>query len=499
MFKTQTFITMPKHQITIDWQFDATEEDSQYLNFNNILERPAADTSTEPQSECLVRRVHKISKNHLSGCLRKNGHVDISIIEAYLDILCSHHNAKRPPLKNSLPKYINLGHTFFERLTQRPSLDNPNQGLRWGTERLREIAPSLEKSARRASLLAVEHMLVPVMPRFDPGMHPEFTDLNHVALMIVSPRIKLVEYFDSRHEPGDKYIYLMLEYLTFELGGKFKRNEWSYRQNQGPAQKLAVEHKPAVGMSQPTIKFYGGNDGPIHAAIHAWNCLFGFSLYAANRTRFNVHEDILKKRHRIVVDICANRIILEDRYDFNRNENLVPTVIHNYYLGVTESEWGDWVPSKGFSQLFWSSGHQEPTHRSLFKNITPMQYYTWAALYGRPRCGRTPEEEERNEDGSLKYPLIKGSIQNADQRIGLLVDICRFLEIEGKEENYEETEGWTEKVLMRAVLAHIDEQKDGFYVLWCDTKGDDGERDVERKEDTGSGFWTTLTSKFRTV
>jgi len=322
------------------------------------------------------------------------------------------------------------------------------------------------------------------MPKFDPEKNPMFTDPNHVALLIVSPRIKLIEYFDSRFENGDKYIYLIIEYLAYELGGDFKRNEWSYRQNQGLAQQVAVERNTQADTSQPSINFYGGNDGPIHAAIHAWNCLFGISQYTADQARFNAHGDILKKRRRIAVDICANQIILEDKFNIDRTEILVPAVIHNHYLDIRQNEWGDWVPDdRQLRQPLWALEYPGLTHRSFFENITPVRYYTWATLYGRPRCGRTPEEEGKNDDGSLTYPLIKWTILSASWRMELLVGICDFLEIGGKEEKYEEKEGWTEKVLLRAVLAYIDEQMGGFNDIPCDAQAED--RSGEEREDMG--------------
>lgn len=123
-------LTMPKHQITIDWQFDATEEDVNLLKHHNIAEKPTVDASGESTSEDLVRGIHRISKHHLSECLQKNGPVNIEIIEAYLDILCDYHSSNHRTLKENLPKYINLNHTFFDKLSQRPSSENPNQGLK---------------------------------------------------------------------------------------------------------------------------------------------------------------------------------------------------------------------------------------------------------------------------------------------------------------------------------------------------------------------------------
>jgi len=489
---------MPQHQITINWQFKPTEDDSTHLTLNNILGQPNTDARGKSASEDLVRGNHRISKHSLAECLRKNGTVDISIIEAYLEILCAYHNEKHPVAKNKLPKYINLGHSFFDKLSQRPSPNNPNRGLKWGSQRLHEIAPDLEKNDRRASLMDVEHLLVPVMPKFDSEKHPEFTDLNHVALLIVSPRIKLIEYFDSRYENGDKFIYLMLEYLAYEVGGGFKRGEWSHRQNQGPAQQLTISIGSDEDTAKSRIQFYSGNDGPIHAAIHAWNCLFGLSVYVSHGARFNVHEDILKKRQRMVVDICANQIILEDEYDFANNENLVPTVIHNYYLGITRNEWGDWVLDRRLGQPFWSSDRSGAIHLSSTDKTTSMQYYTWAVSYGRPRCGKTPEEEGTNGDGSLKYPQVRGTIRGLDRRRELLVDICAFLEVVGKEEKYEEREGWTEKILMRAILAYIDENMDGFNKLWCEAQPDERTRGEEKKEDKKSGFWNKFTPQYIT-
>ena len=156
---------MPQHQITINWQFKPTEDDSTHLTLNNILGQPNTDARGKSASEDLVRGNHRISKHSLAECLRKNGTVDISIIEAYLEILCAYHNEKHPVAKNKLPKYINLGHSFFDKLSQRPSPNNPNRGLKWGSQRLHEIAPDLEKNDRRASLMDVEHLLVPVMPK----------------------------------------------------------------------------------------------------------------------------------------------------------------------------------------------------------------------------------------------------------------------------------------------------------------------------------------------
>ena len=471
---------MPEYQITIEWQFDRTDEDSNYLNDNNIPEKPVADTPQKPPTGFLIRGNHAISKNSLSECLQKNGPVEISIIESYLDILCAYHNQKHPALKDHLPRYINLGHTFFEKLTQRPSPESQDRGLKWGTKRLREVAPDLAKSDRRASLLQVEHLLVPIKPEFDSEKNPDFTDPHHVALLVVSPRIKLIEYFDSRHEKrdnsqnqqGDKYIYLMFEYLTYELGGAFKRNEWSCRRMQGPVQQLADGSNPDEEVYKRTV-FNSGNDGPIHAAIHAWNCLFGFSLYAENRALFNVHEDIVKKRHRIVVDICANQILLKDKFDFDTNLIHVPTVINNYYLGVTENEFGDWVTSRQRHQQRWQSGYPDFPHCRYFENMTSLKYYKWAVSYGRPRCGRKPEEEGTKNDGSSMYPMVVGMIRNRARRRELLLNICRYLEIGGKEEVYGEKEGWAEKVLMRAILAYIDENKNGFRDLGCEVRPDD--------------------------
>jgi len=68
----------------------------------------------------------------------------------------------------------------------------------------------------------------------------------------------------------------------------------------------------------------------------------------------------------------------------------------------------------------------------------------------------------------------------------------------GKEEKYEEREGWTEKILMRAILAYIDENMDGFNKLWCEAQPDERTRGEEKKEDKKSGFWNKFTPQYIT-
>ena len=130
------------------------------------------------------------------------------IVTAYLDLVCAHGNnqygitQEAIKRKTSKPKYAAFSTQFMTTLRGPRGYSGV---ARWAGR----------KQIGKQDMLGCEYVFVPV-----------HVGGNHWTILIISPTRKTVEYFDSFGNDGTVYTSAIMKYLTAELEGYFKEDEW---------------------------------------------------------------------------------------------------------------------------------------------------------------------------------------------------------------------------------------------------------------------------------
>ena len=125
---------------------------------------------------------------------------------------------------------------------------------------------------------------------------------SHWTLIVISPSLRTVEYFDSFHTKGDKHWDAIKGWLAAELGDKYDANEWTCREGVGPTQKNGWDCGVFVISTVKSIAF-------------GWDPKFAYSS-----------EDMAAQRWRIAAEILTNNLKgeLEPNIAEGRMERLKP-------------------------------------------------------------------------------------------------------------------------------------------------------------------------------
>lgn len=191
-----------------------------------------------------------------------SGWLNDEIVTAYLQIVVEH-GLKASGHKRGEPPTMHAFNTFFyKNLGEK----GPQSVLRWA------------KKAKIGdeALLAVERVFIPV------HMHS-----NHWTLLVVSPKYRTIEYFDSLCGASAKQIANAKAWLKQELKGLYKEEEWTTVGRAGPTQDNGADCGVFVSTTAKMIMLgvdpmaYSCGDIPVQRrriVAELMNCGFGGGL-----------------------------------------------------------------------------------------------------------------------------------------------------------------------------------------------------------------------------
>jgi Ulp1 protease family, C-terminal catalytic domain len=139
-----------------------------------------------------------------------SGWLNDEIINTYMRHIVEFAHARIGHKRNDTPKFHNFVSQFYQNLSSK----GPQSVARWAK---RAKIPG-EK------LNEVEMVFIPC----NPGVH--------WTMLVVHPKRKLVEYFDSFHGNAVEFLNVAEAWLRMELPG-FNREEWTFREGIGPTQQ----------------------------------------------------------------------------------------------------------------------------------------------------------------------------------------------------------------------------------------------------------------------
>ncbi|KAL8796110.1 MAG: hypothetical protein Q9195_001443 [Heterodermia aff. obscurata] len=141
----------------------------------------------------------------------QSGWLNDTIITAYLDTTVDHALKTSGHKRGEVPKQVAFSTYFYPRLAK-------------------EGAASVSRWVKRAKIEGkkmkdVERIYIPINE-----------NRNHWVLLVVSPKFKTIEYFDSMGGDGEDVIGHAKALLKQELGGDYKEREWTVQARGGPRQ-----------------------------------------------------------------------------------------------------------------------------------------------------------------------------------------------------------------------------------------------------------------------
>ena len=146
----------------------------------------------------------------------QSGWLNDTVITAYLDTAVDHALKTSGHKRGEVPKQVAFSTYFYPRL----SADGAKSVTRW-VKRAKVGGKDLKD---------VERIYIPINQ-----------NSNHWTLLVISPKFKTIEYFDSFHGDPSKVIDNAKELLKYELGGDFKAGEWTIKGRGGPRQTNGVD------------------------------------------------------------------------------------------------------------------------------------------------------------------------------------------------------------------------------------------------------------------
>ena len=139
------------------------------------------------------------------------GWLNDTIIQAYIDTAVNHALEASGHRRNEIPKMVSMSTYFYPKLDK----EGAEKCDRW-TKRAKVGGKQMKD---------VERIFIPVNVG---GMH--------WTLLVVSPKFKTIEYFDSFHGSYDKVIKNAKAWVQFNLKGDFVEDEWTMVGIGGPVQ-----------------------------------------------------------------------------------------------------------------------------------------------------------------------------------------------------------------------------------------------------------------------
>ena len=139
------------------------------------------------------------------------GWLNDEVVTAYLQIIVEHGLKAAGHKRGETPSMHAFNTFFYKNLDEK----GPQSVARWA------------KKAKigEASLLNVERVFIPV------NMHG-----SHWTLLVVSPKFRTIEYFDSFHGGSARQIQLAKAWLKLELKDLYKEEQWKVIGRAGPKQ-----------------------------------------------------------------------------------------------------------------------------------------------------------------------------------------------------------------------------------------------------------------------
>ena len=141
----------------------------------------------------------------------QSGWLNDTIVTAYLDTVVDHALKTAGHKRGDIPKQVAFSTYFYPRLAK-------------------EGAASVTRWVKRAkvegkNMKNVERIYIPINQ-----------NENHWTLLVISPKFKMIEYFDSFHGDPSKVIDNAKKLLKNEMGDEFKEREWTVKGRGGPRQ-----------------------------------------------------------------------------------------------------------------------------------------------------------------------------------------------------------------------------------------------------------------------
>lgn len=181
------------------------------------------------------------------------------VINGYLKIVCDHGNKDNRP--DQVPRYHAFSSFFMTNLMDVKK--GPASVKRWATR----------AKIGGKNLLQVDRVFIPI------------NSGAHWTMLVVSPKLKNISYYDSMAGNGMKYIRYVIEWLKAELGKDFEERDWLM--------------EPAVPSPQQT----NYSDCGVFAITSAKHIMLGQDVMAYGSA------DIPIQRRRIVAEILAKALI----------------------------------------------------------------------------------------------------------------------------------------------------------------------------------------------
>ena len=172
------------------------------------------------------------------------GWLNDTIISAYLELVVDHALKASGHKRNDLPKIVALSTYFYPKL--------------------KESAPAnMERWLKRAKIEGkkmkdVERLFIPVN-----------CNNNHWTLLVVSPKFKTIEYFDSMHGPSAEILRNGKELMKYCLGDEYVERDWKIVNVRGPTQLNGYDCGVFVSTTAKMISLgvdpmaFDGNDMPV--------------------------------------------------------------------------------------------------------------------------------------------------------------------------------------------------------------------------------------------
>ena len=173
-----------------------------------------------------------------------NGWLNDTIISAYLELVVDYALKVSGHKRGDFPKFVALSTYFYPKLKS----DGVAAVTRW-LKRVKIEGKQMKN---------VERIFMPVN-----------CNNNHWTLLVISPKFKTIEYFDSMHGPSAQMLGNAKKMVEHNLGDEFVEREWKVVNVQGPTQLNGSDCGVFVNTTAKMIALgvdpmaVNGNDMPV--------------------------------------------------------------------------------------------------------------------------------------------------------------------------------------------------------------------------------------------
>ena len=216
--------------------------------------------ATSPANNNLSPNNQDIRRYHFVDLYRNDGHCPVhpSIVEVYIQFICEYVNRfNKRNAAGQVPVCAVKDGSFFKKF---------HDAFLGQSDTSAGSVQLTQNGLGPANFLQLRHLFLP---------DRSFT--GHMALIVISPEARTVDYLDSAIPRSDEKMGVVLRLISDHLGDLFVPHEWKVRQGYSPLQ-------------------YRQRDCAIYTALNAMFIAFG---YPTEYTR----SDMLNRRYRMAVDL----------------------------------------------------------------------------------------------------------------------------------------------------------------------------------------------------